>query len=547
MSHSGAAGGRITSTDVDCPTGAAASLKYANPQDLPSYPTAGLKNTSSAAGAAASLGWANQKSFEHWKPDPSASAATAALHAKDYKMAPSWQPEASSSGAKAALLAHRDAGKNEAWQPEASSPWGNSAATQAFKKYGAGTLSPQLDYGYTALGRKGSLMAATGAMSNGRKRAESSPLVIPKLETYPDEHNASSNALRAATSAHRQSSRGEISPEGGSSPYTNMPREMYTSHPPVAPEVQEKNRNDSLHASAVAMAQGMYKRQQKQLEADTNAQSQRAANAAHGRTDSISSIGGEAEPMRFNNLQEAAHKLAQERLAKLHDEHAKNREYLDYYGNNKQPSRLSIRGRTRRRASSDGKLYEDREQSDKIRSQMSIFTQNINQIDAKKQRQDREALLAAAQRNVTQKLHGMDEKVFADTGKVAPSLLNEWELKAHAAAQANSTSRMENYGKVNIGGGKFVDQAEVDLIAQRNVQPVLDKLNREAEAEHERQAGLKADQELQASKAAEKKQREKETKEINKKLKRTTIPFISHVFMLTLHRTRQRRGKDSES
>lgn len=462
-------------------------------------------------------------------------------------MAPSWQPEASSSGAKAALLAHRDAGKNEAWQPEASSPWGNSAATQAFKKYGAGTLSPQLDYGYTALGRKGSLMAATGAMSNGRKRAESSPLVIPKLETYPDEHNASSNALRAATSAHRQSSRGEISPEGGSSPYTNMPREMYTSHPPVAPEVQEKNRNDSLHASAVAMAQGMYKRQQKQLEADTNAQSQRAANAAHGRTDSISSIGGEAEPMRFNNLQEAAHKLAQERLAKLHDEHAKNREYLDYYGNNKQPSRLSIRGRTRRRASSDGKLYEDREQSDKIRSQMSIFTQNINQIDAKKQRQDREALLAAAQRNVTQKLHGMDEKVFADTGKVAPSLLNEWELKAHAAAQANSTSRMENYGKVNIGGGKFVDQAEVDLIAQRNVQPVLDKLNREAEAEHERQAGLKADQELQASKAAEKKQREKETKEINKKLKRTTIPFISHVFMLTLHRTRQRRGKDSES
>jgi hypothetical protein len=225
--------------------------------------------------------------------------------------------------------------------------------------------------------------------------------------------------------------------------------------------------------------------------------------------------------MRFNNLQEAAQKLAQERLAKLHDEHAKNREYRDYYGNTpKMQSRLSIRGRTRRRACSDGSMDEDREQSNKIRAQMSLFSSNVSQVDSKKRQQDREALIAAAQRNVTKSLHGMDEKVFADTGKVAPSLLSEWEVKAHAAAQAKSDNRMENYGKVNIGGGKFINQSAVDLVAQRNVQPVLDEINGRAEVEKERVTAAKLEQETQARKAAEQKAREREKKEIEKKLKR---------------------------
>lgn len=510
--------------------GAAASLKYANPQDLPSYPSAGLKSNNSAAGAAASLGWANQKSFEHWKPDPSASASTAAALANDYKMAPLWQPEQSTNGAKAAVLAARDGGKVEIWQPEANSPWGNSAAAKAFKKFGAGGLSPVLDYGYTTLGRQGSMQAATGAMAQGRRRAQSDLPAPIRGPTYPDEANASSNALSAATSAHKQGRLME-EPVGGSTPYTNMGREMYTSHPPVAPEVEERNRQDTIHASAVAMAKGMYSRQQTQLAVDSHAQS--GAAAAHGRHPSISStISDETPPMRFNNLQEAAQKLAQERLAKLHDEHSKNREYRDYYGGNNSSKgayvgssiapvshKLSMRGRARRRASSDGDLDEDREQSNKIRGQMSIFSNNLAQIDERKRAKDRENLIAVAQRNVTKSLHGMDERVFAETGKVAPSLLSEWEVKAHAAAQAKSDARMENHGMIHIGGGKFIKQSEIDAVAQRNVQPVLDEINEKAEAERERQAALKLEQETTARKAAEKKTREKESKAINKKLK----------------------------
>lgn len=470
-----------------------------------------MKNTDSAAGAAASLGWANQKTFEHWKPDPSASAFAAATLANDYKMKPMWQPEQSTSGAKAAALAHKDSPKIEAWKPEVSN-WGSSAANQAFKKHPAGESAP-VDYGYTALGRQGSLMAATGAMSSSRKRAESTPL--PPPETYPDERNASGNAMKAAMSVSRKSKSDNV---GGAVPYTTMPREMFTSHPPVAPEVNELNRQNTLRASAVAMARGIYAQQQKSIDAATNAQA--TAAARHKRRSSNASTESEPPQMYLGNLQEAAHKLAQERLARLHDDHAKNREYRDYYGHSKPQSRLSIRGRTRRRASSDGTFDEDREQSNKIRAQMSIFSSNVGQVDEKKRAKDREALIAVAQRNVTKSLHGMDEKVFADTGKVAPSLLSEWELKAHAAAQAKSDTRLANHGKVDIGGGKFIDQSEVDAVAARNVQPVLDEINEKAAIERERQAAIKAENMEQQRKADELKQREKENKAINKKLRR---------------------------
>ncbi|PBP25164.1 hypothetical protein BUE80_DR004035 [Diplocarpon rosae] len=566
--------------------GAAASLKYANPQDLPSYSPSGLKkNDISAAGAAASLGWANQKSFEHWKPEPSGPAAAAALLAHDYKMAPLWQPESSADGAKAALLAHREGGKVEIWKPEAHSVWGHSAATQAMVSHRQGGLSPQLDYGHTELGRQGSLRAATGAMSSSRKKAEAAPRIVPKPDTYPDESNAASNALMAATSASRASKRSDHS-EGGAVPYTNMSRNMYTANPPVQPEIDEKNRADTLRASAVAMAQGMYAYQQKQIDqASAHAHAQSGAAAAHGhrrtifpglhgsgpadaalticqeaaqklaqerlaklhdenaqnreypsahahaqsgaaaahghrRTSSLDSTEA-AQPTRFNNLQEAAQKLAQERLAKLHDENAQNREYRDYYSSTSAaaPSRLSIRGRNRNRASSLGTFDEDQAQSDKIRAQMSQFSSNLDQVDAKKRQHDRDSLIAVAQRNVTKSMHGMDEKVLADTGKMAPSLLSEWEARSHAAAQANSASRMENHGKVHIGGGKFINQSEIDLVASRNIQPVLDEINEKAEAERERQAALKLEQETQQRNAAEKKAREKEQREIEKKLR----------------------------
>ena len=481
--------------------GAATSLKYATPQDLPWYPSVGIADPDSSAGAAASLANSNQKSFEYWKPEYSDPANKSAHLAWDYKADPLWHPEPTVTGSKAATLAAKHGGDVKIWRPEATSE-ANSAAGQSMRMK---NLSPAVDYGYTADGHKKALMAATGAMS-GRKRAGSTPLA---MELYPDQANASGNALNAASVASRPSTKARSRNAPTDLPglseadatrihdaaITKLGREMYTSHPPVAPEVEEKNHQAGIRAAAVSMAKQMYAVQQKALEQQAGVKrsdSNYAANSAHHRrkssmsSDTTESV--QAYPPQYANLQETAQKLAAERLAKLYDANAVNADYRAYYGaNNPVQSRLSMRGRMRRRASSDGQLPEtDAERSQQIRSQMSVFNNKLAEVDAKKRQKDRDALMAAAQRNVTQRMHGMDEKVFADTGKVSPAMASEWEAKARARAEADSTARMVNHGKINIGGGRYMDQSEVDAIAQARVQPTLDEISAKAEAQRAR-------------------------------------------------------------
>lgn len=505
--------------------GAATSLKYADPRDLPSFPVTGLEHGEAGAGAAASLANANHKEFQLWKPGESAPASKAAMLAKDYKPAPLWHPEDSPAGSKAAHLAAKEGAHVDIWLPEATSA-GNSAAGQAMRAKG---LSPQVFGGATAEERQKALMAATGAMSTNRRRAGSTPAA--PAPAYPDAANSAANALKAATSVSRAAGTGSQTkpPPPGSSPIdaarihkaavTNLSREMYTANPPVAPEVEEKKRQQGLRAAAVSMAKQMYDVQQKVIEAaahDGKGDSHYAATSAQNRPPSSVASDDEPSAPRYVNLQEAAQKLAAERLAKLHDEHAA---YRNYYGAS-QPAqkRLSIRGRPRRRASSDGSApTNDEERSKIIRNQMSLFKDELAQVDAQKRQKDRDALMAAAQRNVRASMTGLDERVFNETGKVSPAMMEEWEAKAKARAKADSDARMVNYGRVNIGGGKYLDQSEVDAIAAGRVQPTLDEITAKAETQRARDEELRRQQEerdrVAAEKAADQKERDLKTKE----------------------------------
>ncbi|OHE95893.1 hypothetical protein CORC01_08745 [Colletotrichum orchidophilum] len=489
-------------------------LKYADPRDLPSFPSPGLPSDGAAAGAAASLGWANQKSIDLWKPEKSNSASTAAMLAKDYKMAPSWEPNSSSAGAKAALLASASAKKQSATNttppPSATESWGSSAANQAFKQSRSVKQPPQT----ASTAGLGSLSAAQNAMPANRRtrpRAKSTP--VPK-ESYPGESRAAANALSAATAAHSPSLKPKSPTENtGSVPYTNLPRSMFTSKPAIGPEEDEKKRADVLHASAVAMAKKMYSQQQRMVD-------QARVHQAAGET---SPDGSQSKP--YVNLQEAAYKLAQERLSKLHVEHHKNRDYQEYYGSGTQTTpqrRFTMKGKLRRRSSSDGNINEDKEQSERIRREMSIFSSSLTKVDEQKRAQDREALLATAQRNVKARLQGMDDKISAETGMVAPSSKSDWksdwESKAHMAAMAKHESANVNRGKVDIGGGMFMDPEAVDEIATRRVQPVLDEINEKAAIERERQEMLKAEAEAKKRDEEKRKERDREVKEINRKV-----------------------------
>ena len=439
------------------------------------------------------------------------------MTAKDYKMAPLWHPEQSAAGSKAALLAQKDGGHVNVWRPETTNA-GNSAAGQAMRAKG---LVPNVDYGVTEDGERKALLAATGAISGSRKRSGSTPTAKSQ---YPDSENAASNALNAATIANRPPKKAPQPPPAPVGPpidakrihdaaVTNLSREMYTSHPPVAPEIEEQNRQAGLRAAAMSMAKQMYDIQQRTIgeaSAGRRPDSHYAAASVHNRADSVaSSDDSHNTPTPYVNLQEAARKLAAERLAKLNDEHAA---YRNYYGQSpsKPQSKLSIRGRQRRRASSDGQTRgNDEERSKQIRSEMSLFQDKLAHVDAKKRQQDRDSLLAAAQRNVRASMHGMDEKVFSETRKASPAMMEGWEAKAKARAEADSSVRMTNHGKVNIGGGKYLDQSEVDAIAAAKVQPTLDEVSAKAEQQRARDEQIRAEREERARIAREKEEDQK--------------------------------------
>lgn len=474
-------------------------LRYANARDLPSFPSSGLKKDGAAASAAASLGWAN---------------SSAGLHANNVRMASGPQPRRSTMGSQTAALAAGSAHSTQRQKnqvPPESTSWGNSAAVIAFNKSSNASKTPP------DLSRQGSLRAAKGAMAGARPRARSSPM--PK-ESYPDQANAASNALSAATIAHRQPAKTPVG-EAGAVPITSMDRQMFTSHPPVQPEVDEQRRNDVIHASAVAMAKKMYSQQRSVINTDrANTLARSSSFTRHGAgTDSDVD---EQQPTGFSNLQEAAYKLAQERLAKLQEEHEKNKGLTEYYGASAQQTRLgSLRSKlTRRRSASDGALIDDQRQSMRIRKQMSLFDTKLAQVDEEKRAHDREALLAVAHRNVQTRLKDMDEKIQEETGWVAPPRKEDWEWRARAAAQAKfEAAQMDNQGKVDIGGGKLMDREAVEAIAAQRIQPLLDEINEKAEREWERRAQLKAEEEKAKEEAEVKKAREKEIEELHKRIK----------------------------
>lgn len=508
-----------SSCDTDAIAGAAASLKYARANDLPSFPSVGI-DTSSSAGAAALLANQNKKSPEWWKPEQSSAAGKAALLANDYKMKPLWQPEASAAGSKAALLAHRDGAKLNLWQPEASAE-GNSAANIAMRKTG---LGPQIDYGYTEDGRKKALLAATGATSaSGRKRAQSIPSSVP---LYPDQKNSAKNALNAATIAHSPSMRASKAPdvqpqdsnrlgsgamEAARIQHAKSSREMYTSAPPVSLEVEEKKRNDALRASAVVMAQKMYNPQQQYDGASGVSAARTGATFAHGQQPVATSEGDlKSQAMQYIGIQEAAQKLAQERLAKIgYDENAAYRSYYGYEKQNR--SKLSMRrGRPRARSTSeapqdDSESDEDDFRSRRIRHQMKEFNQQLADVDAKKREQDRKGLIAAAERKVKAQMQGLDKDIYDKTGKMSNSMVDDWDEKARQRALANSEARMENHSRVNIGNGKWMDQAEIDAIAQARLQPTLDEISEKAE----KQRALDAERQFELEKKKRQEQEEK--------------------------------------
>lgn len=563
--------------------GAAASLRYARPRDLPSYPSTGLpKNDNSKQDAtkAATLGWQNQRPVEVYKPTPSSSAAQAANLGWKSRAPEQWKPEQSTSGARAAVLAaQRDKDKAKTSPPAQSTPkpapvererpktssWGNSAANIAVansRRPATATTQSNLkpaspekerpkssSWGNSAANiavaqskrpsppptqssvrqaetnRHGSLKAATGAMATPVQRPSSAPGNRP---SYPDSANARSNAMRAA--AHADNASRRPNPVGGATSTVSMPRGRFTSQPTTNAQLDEKTKAEQRKASAVAMAQQMYKTMQKnEQEAESSKAGAAAATGRRGRTRSLSSDGGAAPPMRFNNINDVATRRAHQKIAAMDDEASQARRMHAYYGTSQPappPKRFSVSKLFRRRDSDDD--LSDDEGSRRVRRDMSHLQSQLSQVDARRQKEDVARLMAVAERNTKRDMAKIDEENYRKTGKMTPQMQAEVDTRnreaaeAHAAAnyEAERQRNMEHTGQAYIGGDTWVEQEQVDAQAQMNTQRVMTAQSNkiQKELDHKEMQRMEADE---AKRQAERqKERDAETERLKKDLNR---------------------------
>jgi hypothetical protein len=446
----------------------------------------------SHASAASALAHANQKPIEVWRPGRLTDAEKAAFHVKDFSPPeiPLPSTQYSAEGLGAAILAVREQ---------------RAMTSQAANQQ----TSPQHDISRSGHIQDKARRAATGAYA-ARQRADSAP---SEPVNAPD----SNWALSAAGLSHRA----QVENEGPLAHLDNAMEasrithaaktnaRLYTSSPPIASEVQERNRRNSLHAAALVMARDMYDITGPTGEAQTMDPAVSAAQKGQSRLQARKTVSGAtgSAGQRALILQETAQKRAAEKLARMRDEHA---DMQQYYGTAPQPQRSLLSARRKRTSSDADSTQVDAEQSRQIRNQMFSLRNKLNKVDEQRQK-DRDLLMEAARRNVDAQIHEMEMKVYAETGRAPPSIQKQWDEAARervrqeaevAEAEETPTNR------VNIGTSRYMDMADVEAVARTRVQPALDEITDQAERRRAEELEARLDAEEQQRRAAIERERE---------------------------------------
>ncbi|KAJ5615460.1 hypothetical protein N7537_000574 [Penicillium hordei] len=466
----------------------------------------------SHASAASALAHANRKPVEVWRPPTRQPVAEkAALCVKDY--APPQQPQPttqhSAEGLGAAMLAVREQRASVCQGPTSAGHRRGSSATDRYYP--------------TAVGgnpKDKALQAASGAYTLSRKRADSAPSDPGVTSELPYGRSAAGASRHARVEDEGPLEHLDPAMEASRIKYAAKTNpKLYTSLPPIQSEIEEQNYKNSQRAAAISMAKDMYrvtgtKQQAGQSPAVLAAQK---GQSQLGYRKTVSTADG-AAVRRAIALQEAAQKRAAEKLALMRDENA---DYQQYYGTAPQPQRSRLTTR-RKRTSSDAEASQtDAEQSRQIRSQMTSLQSKLDQVDVRKTK-DRELLMQAARRNVNQTLQDMEAQVYADTGRAPPSVQKGWDEVAQErvrreAEDFEATTAQGN--RVNIGGQKYMDMADIDAVARSRLQPAFNEITENAELRRAHDIEARLDAEEEQRHAAVERQREADVKELEKQEK----------------------------
>lgn len=297
----------------------------------------------------------------------------------------------------------------------------------------------------------GARLAATGALSKSRMRAESAPPV-------PDDSSRLTQAVTAASASHRMS----LSPTAVTGE-SQTPLDARKIHETALANTRRElhPEKDILHEKAVAMARQMF---------SVMPQAEAAATPVTSRRQAPTTL---ARPL---SLHETAQRLASEKLAMMHDE---QKAFRDYYNAAIPPRRQSsVYSKFRKRAASDSGVRDiDQEQTAKIRSQMTTFHGKMAKVDADKMARDHEALMKVAKKNAEAVIDDVDRRIYESTGRPQSRLIEKF---------TTHPVKDENSNPVPIGGGQFVTQGEVDRLARSKTKPTIDDVMRRLEEQRAR-------------------------------------------------------------
>ncbi|KAF3162200.1 hypothetical protein TWF225_009607 [Orbilia oligospora] len=507
-------------------------LKRAQPKDLPSYPSRGVQNLEASAGKAALLAASHSKSPEVWKPAHLPVAGAAASLANNIRSPEPWNPGPLPTAAAAALLAG-DSKPPEVWRPSTPSKSASQAAISVRQR--AHTM-PESKRPVQPPQSTPNALAAAGVANSPRKLSKPAPKSPPALAYDINKVNAlaaqnaqnrlsaasqprsalpqaqtdknMSDILRAASISMAKNMKKSPPLSGGgnlsrqSMPSgTSMPPGSYYSHIPTSPKKvtpadQKLNRKSSTQAASIAASSDLHS--------------------------VISGDSDERQIRYYPHLEEAARKAASERLARLQAEHDRARKASglppSWQSGGKAPTTrarsstapssaapkattaskaaaATTTGATPRRQPD----ATDYARSMKIKSDTAKLTKQIASVDKDRQARDYLAILAVAERNVKSQMQDLETKVAEDQGRVPKHLQAEWDAKAKMLSAEYERKRAEESekkkGKINMGGGLWYDQEDLERIARGNVQPILDEINVKAEKERARIEALRVEKE----------------------------------------------------
>lgn len=190
------------------------------------------------------------------------------------------------------------------------------------------------------------------------------------------------------------------------------------------------------------------------------------------------------------NLEEAARQHAEERLSKLG------------YGRER-PSTTRLRSMS---------VNSVRLRADQIDREARMRDDEESERSAQRKRgYDALLLMSTARKNVQSRLSEQDRQMADSRGIY---YREDWHQKATEIAQSKHDQREAPPEGVDIGGGAFMSQEEINAIAERKVKPVIDDMNEKSGEYHQ---SRKDRREAKARELATKLNRDKEKRFLGRK------------------------------